>query len=70
MIKFWQNKASNRKWSVESTVLNRKRHSQPRFDAKVSFQQEPVKFMAKRTFSTQTNVKPSLGEKRSSSTKT
>ena len=68
MMKLWQNEASNRKWSVERTLQNRKRHSQPRFDAKVSFQKEPVKFMAKRTFSTQTNVKPSLGEKRSFST--
>ena len=69
-MKLWQNEASNRKWSVQRTVQNRKRHSQPRFDAKVSFQQEPVKFMAKCTFSTQTNVKPSLGEKRSFSTTT
>ena len=63
MMKFLHKKALNRKWSVQRTVQNRKRHSQPRLDAKGSFIQETVKFMAKRTFSTENNVKPSLGEK-------
>ena len=70
MMKFWQNEALNRKWSLEYTVETKKSHSQPRLDVKRSFPQDTVKFMAKRNFSTQNNVKPSLGEKRSFSTKT
>ena len=63
MMKFWQNEALNRKFSLEHAVETKKSHSQQRLDAKGSLQQEPFKFMAKRTFSTQNNVKPSLGEK-------
>ena len=39
----------HRKWSVQHTVQNRKRHSQPRLVAKGSFKQGTVKFMASTT---------------------
>ena len=57
-MKFWENEALNRKWSLQHKGLNKKRNSQPRVDSKGSFKQETVKFIAKRRFSTQNNVKP------------
>ena len=62
MMKFWQNKALTEN-GLYNTVLNTKRHSQPRLDAKDSFEQEEVKYMAKRSFLTENNVKPSLEQK-------
>ena len=55
MVKFWQSGVFNTQFKPKQVNLN--------LDL-----MQTVKFMAKRSFSTQNNVKPSLGQKRSFST--
>ena len=57
MVKFWQNGVFNTQFTTKKVNLN--------LDLK---QNKKLSLIAKRSFSTQNNVKPSLGQKRSFST--
>ena len=54
--------------SLTHSLQQQKSKSQPRLNAKRISRQATVKFAAKRTFSAQNNVIPSLGQKMSLST--